>query len=483
MKKTLYVKFLFSYLLFAVICFAVLSTFTQYQTNKYVEQTESQRLYREATLLANSYGSSYFNRSSSVEMIQAQLEAIGEYLAADVWIVDGTGHLVMNSADESVGQNVVENGVDSAEQISNFDITDFGNRYYQIGKFYGRYSSNVLTVFSPVTVGYTNLGYILIHAPISTIARNSNEFMNIATYTAGILLACSFLILLVFTLVVYVPIRKITKAADAYAHGDFEATIPVHSADEVGYLANTLNYMAKELGAQEEEQRKFVSNVSHDFRSPLTSIKGYVEAMLDGTIPVEMQEKYLNIILFETERLNKLTQSLLDLNRFGQHGIMLDIADFDINRMIKTTILTFEGTCSRKGISFDLVLTGRELIVTGDMTKIQQVLYNLIDNAVKFSHTNSSIKIETNLKNGKVFISVKDSGIGIPADSIKKVWDRFYKTDLSRGKDKKGTGLGLSIVKEIIQAHGENINVISTEGVGSEFIFSLPLSQKDEEHI
>jgi len=241
-----------------------------------------------------------------------------------------------------------------------------------------------------------------------------------------------------------------------------------------------MNYMANELDTLEEDQRKFISNVSHDFRSPLTSIKGYIEAMLDGTIPVELQDKYLNIILFETERLTKLTQGILDLNQFGRHrGIMLDLADFDINRMIKTTILTFEGTCEKKGITFDLVLTGQELFVHADMSKIQQVLYNLIDNATKFSHQNSAIKIETSIKNEKVFISVKDSGIGIPADSIKKIWERFYKTDLSRGKDKKGTGLGLAIVKEIIQAHNEHINVISTEGVGTEFIFTLPLSQKE----
>lgn len=277
---------------------------------------------------------------------------------------------------------------------------------------------------------------------------------------------------------IYRPISKITKTAKKYAKGDFTAQIDVHSNDEIGYLANTLNYMATELDTLEEDQRKFVSNVSHDFRSPLTSIKGYVEAMLDGTIPVEMQDKYLNIILFETERLNKLTKSLIDLNQFGHHGIHLDIADFDINTMIRTTILTFEGKCSEKGLSFDLLLTGKELFVRGDMVKIQQILYNLIDNAVKFSNNDSSIKIETSIRNEKVFISVKDHGIGIPKDSLSKIWERFYKSDLSRGKDKRGTGLGLSIVKEIVQAHGENINVISTEGVGTEFIFTLPLSKK-----
>ena len=125
-------------------------------------------------------------------------------------------------------------------------------------------------------------------------------------------------------------------------------------------------------------------------------------------------------------------------------------------------------------IAIELVLTGNSMLVNADILKIQQVLYNLLDNAIKFSHRESIIKIETNIKHNKVFLSVKDSGIGIPKDSLKQIWDRFYKSDLSRGKDKKGTGLGLSITKEIIKAHGEHINVISTEGVGSEFIFSLP---------
>ena len=297
----------------------------------------------------------------------------------------------------------------------------------------------------------------------------------------GIIYLCGLVLLLLFGYTFYVPLRRITKAARSYAKGDFSATIDVHRNDEMGYLANTLNYMSHELNTLEEDQRKFVSNVSHDFRSPLTSIKGYVEAMIDGTIPFEIQEKYLNIILFETERLNKLTKSLLDLNQFGRHGMMLDISDFDLNQMIRMTLQTFEGTCSKKGITFEVILTGQKLLVTGDMSKIQQVLYNLIDNAIKFSHNDSSICIETSLKNEKVFVSVKDYGIGIPSDSVKKIWERFYKTDLSRGKDKKGTGLGLSIVKEIIQAHNEHINCISTEGVGTEFIFTLPVSKKESD--
>ncbi len=211
------------------------------------------------------------------------------------------------------------------------------------------------------------------------------------------------------------------------------------------------------------------------------SIKGYVEAMLDGTIPMEFQEKYLNIILFETERLNKLTTSLLELNKYGKRGIMLDITKFDVNHTIKMTAQTFEGVCKEKRLSFELILTGQTLYAFADMDKIQRVIYNLIDNAIKFSPADSVITVETTVKNEKIFISVKDRGIGIPKESIGKIWERFYKSDASRGKDKKGTGLGLAIVKEIIQAHKENINVISTEDVGTEFIFSLPLYQTEDE--
>lgn len=220
-------------------------------------------------------------------------------------------------------------------------------------------------------------------------------------------------------------------------------------------------------------QKKFIANISHDFRSPLTSIKGYVEAMLDGTIPVEMQEKYLKIVISETERLTKLTGSLLTLNTFDANGIMIELSDFDIVPVIKDTMASFEGQCNAKSIKIKLSHEDKDYMVSADKMRIQQVIYNLIDNAIKFSPTNADIEVDVSDKNDKVFVSVKDYGIGISPENQAKIWDRFYKADDSRGKDKKGTGLGLAIVKEIINAHNENINVVSTEGVGTQFTFSL----------
>ena len=316
---------------------------------------------------------------------------------------------------------------------------------------------------------------------MAELRASSESILSISYIMMVIIFLLSLIILLFFTEFVYIPLKKIITATEQYASGNMHYEFYVESDDELGYLAAALSYMASEVAKNEDGQKKFIANVSHDFRSPLTSIKGYLEAMLDGTIPPEMHEKYLGIVLNETERLTKLTNSLLTLNNLNMRGMVLEKTVFDINQVIRNTAASFEGTLAQKKISVELVLTGEELPVEADMGRIQQVLYNLLDNAIKFSHQDSTIKIETTEKHQKVFVSVKDSGIGIPKDSLKLIWDRFYKTDLSRGKDKKGTGLGLSITKEIIHAHNENINVISTEGVGTEFIFSLPLVDDEDE--
>ena len=185
----------------------------------------------------------------------------------------------------------------------------------------------------------------------------------------------------------------------------------------------------------------------------------------------------VGIILFETERLTDLTQDLLTLNEFDSKNLLLNKENFDIHEMIKNVAASFEGTCTQKKISIELLFASKQMEVFADKRKIQQVLYNLLDNAIKFSDPESTVTIETTERGEKVSISVKDYGIGIPRSALGKIWERFYKTDLSRGKDKKGTGLGLAIVKEAIQAHGENISVVSTEGVGTEFIFTLPRAQ------
>lgn len=467
MKNRLYYKFVLVYLLFGLLSFITVATLTSDLTLNHLKEQKAASLYREANIIVSKYASGFYRGELSIDSFHNHLEAMQAYLTATIWIVDSDGKIIISSQNYTDLENPVI--------IENFDPTISGSSYYQTGNFYGMFNEDMLSVISTITSDYKVKGYLVILTPIRELLASRDNLLNITYITLAVIFVLSMIILIAFTFMVYIPLRKITTAANEYATGNLKYDTGISKDDEIGYLAATLSYMSNELSKIEDYQKKFIANVSHDFRSPLTSIKGYVEAIIDGTIPHEMQEKYLNIILFETERLTKLTSSLLTLNNFDSKASMLDIVSFDINSVIKNTVSTFEGTCTSKKISVELILTGHELFVSADIGKIQQVLYNLIDNAIKFSHNNSIIYIETTEKGEKVFVSVKDTGIGIPKDSLKKIWDRFYKSDLSRGKDKKGTGLGLSIVKEIIQAHGENINVISTEGVGTEFIFTLPL--------
>ncbi len=466
-KHSLYYKFILGYLIFGILSFLVIGIMSSNWIYRFLLDIRSEALYDEANLLASHYSGLYRGSASKNEASQELIESIGIYLRSEIWIVDSSG-------------TVVEDNVHSARvgnTITDFDPTFTGTRPYVIGNYHNYFDGDVISVCAPITGNYATHGYVLIHLPISEINAIRDTVLNILYVSFCIIFGLSLIILLVFTLTVYFPLMKITEAASRYAEGDLKHRLSLHTRDEIGYLADTMNYMAEKLNKSEEYQKEFIANVSHDFRSPLTSIKGYLEAILDGTIPPEMQEKYLQRVISETERLNKLTQGLLTLNSLDQKS-MLSRSNFDINQVIKETAASFEGTCDAKDIVLDLTFSDSEIMVYADLGEIQQVLYNLIDNAIKFSQPSSTIYIQTSIQYEKVFVSVKDTGIGIPKDSLKKIWERFYKTDLSRGRDKKGTGLGLSIVKEIIQNHGETIDVISTEGVGTEFIFTLPRSSE-----
>ena len=462
MSRSLYSKFILGYLLFGLIGFITIATLSSHTTYVYLLEKTADAMYDEANLLASAYSDIYQGKDLSLETTKPQLEAVAAYLNTQAWVLDNRGTVIAETTPETHVNMVIEG----------FDPTINGNKSYMIGQFFNMFSSETLSVWAPITGNFNTYGYVVLHMPMTQVQQGQNEILNIVYMTSLVIFLLSLVILLVFTLTVYFPLKRITAGAMEYADGNLDYTIQVHTNDEMGYLANTLNYMSDELNKMEEYQKSFIANVSHDFRSPLTSIKGYLEAILDGTIPPELYDKYLNIVIAETERLNKLTQSMLAINSMDSKGF-LSRSNFDINRVIKDTAASFEGTCSAKNIVLDLTFTNDTQMVYADLGKIQQVLYNLIDNAIKFSHPNSVIYIQTYLKYERVFISVKDTGIGIPKESIKKIWSRFYKTDLSRGKDKKGTGLGLAIVKDIIQAHGENIDVVSTEGVGTEFIFTL----------
>lgn len=466
--STLRLKILAIYVIFGFLAIFTTSILVSgYALDNLTDYTAS-RLYKSANVTATQYLPKYFNETISLSEVRTQLAGIESYTDAAVWLADSEGNLICSKSPEDYP--------DAPSVIPDFDPTENVGRIWQKGDYHGCFTEDVITVIAPVTQDFTTKGYLLLHQNMDEINALQNALLQRVYIALIIIYLLSFMLFLAFELLVHRPLVEITQAATQYASGNLNYEIPIRTTDEMGYLSASLNYMSSQLRDMENYQKKFVANVSHDFRSPLTSIKGYIEAMADGTIPPEMQSKYLSIILFETERLTDLTRDLLELNAFDTQELMLNRESFDIHDVIRATAASFEGTCTQKKISIELILATKHLSAFADKHKIQQVLYNLIDNAIKFSDPDSIITVETTERGEKVFVSVKDNGIGIPRDSLNKIWERFYKTDASRGKDKKGTGLGLSIVKESIQAHGENINVISTEGVGSEFTFTLPKS-------
>lgn len=466
MKHTFFDKIIVGILVLMVLVFIGLAGYTSYATQKVLLEEKQNNLKNASSLLVEQTLSSYIHGTTSLEGLQERLNEFENTLQTNVWYCAKNGNLIKVSQPDNF-RKLPYNLVDMDSEIN------LEEGFTKVGDFYGIFSGNMISVGIPIFKQRKLMGYMVLHTTAAEMDEVQDEILSITymPFLATVLVV--MLILIYFSGTVLRPIAKISQTAKEYAKGNFELKTGVKRNDEIGELSDSLEYMGGELSKLDEYRKNFIANISHDFRSPLTSIKGYLEAMLDGTIPVAKYDRYLNIVLDESKRLTKLTTGLLELNNFDTYGPVLKRQKFDIVDVIHSTQNTVEGSCGEKKIDLCLRRNTKNTIVYADKMKIEQVVYNLIDNAIKFSPKGGRITVTLYDKNSKLFISVKDEGPGIEKEHQNKVWERFYKADSSRGKDKRGTGLGLSITKEIIKAHGENINLTSTEGAGSEFVFSL----------
>lgn len=430
--------------------------------------SEETALYQEAEYIAHEY---QFNmdslsdpNSAMAAQMRSRFKSRHAMTGTRFWITDRSGTILIDS--------------ESSDNLEGININSYNSDFLNQTTFRGHISRDLLpdeifSVIYPLSDELRTNAYLIMISPMTKMYAKGKIFVNVFTMIFIIFLVILSVTFLYLYNLTERPLRLMTERVKQYSNENFEQPEKLYFSREYRELAFAIDYLTRKIRNAGETQRKFVGNVSHDFRSPLTSIKGYTEAMLDGTIPPELQEKYLNIILYETNRLTKLTGSLLELSQLESNGIPLQLTAFDIHQVIKNTTSAFEQRCTQKKIQIKLVFTKKTLPVIADISKIEQVIQNLVDNAIKFSRPNSVIEIYTIERSGKASISVKDHGIGIPKDNLHKIWNQFYKTDQSRGRDETGTGLGLSITKEIIEAHHEHINVVSTEGIGTEFTFSL----------
>lgn len=269
------------------------------------------------------------------------------------------------------------------------------------------------------------------------------------------------------------PLKEMSKAAKSFAQGRFDVRVPVRGEDEVGELAKAFNNMASSLEKAEEMRSTFLANISHDLRTPMTSIAGIIDCILDGAIPPEKHGQYLQQVASEVRRLSRLVTSLLDISRMQAGDRKFNMTAFDICEMARQTLISFEKRLDEKKLEVEFECSSDNINVLADTDAIHQVMFNLIDNAVKFSNESGTLGIRITAKDKKVYVSVSNTGTGIPPEDLPYVFDRFYKSDRSRGLDKTGVGLGLFIVRTIIERHGEEIRVRSEYQKDCEFTFTL----------
>lgn len=463
LRATLGQKLIILYLLLFSVCFSFNHFYgTEYIRTKVAEDTCD--LLKEAgTVMLTHHIERQPYTKNTIRNFQSHIEVGAETAGCRIMIINTDGDLLIDTDNPEVDDNVYR-----------YDASFLHQDYAENFKLGDLTEEPVLIVPLPITNCVFLNGYIVMLSPMSQVEKRTEYYFNILDGMFFILMATLLLAFLAIYISNTIPLRKLIREAKAFSIRQDNPPIKMFLDDEYRTLAETLNVIGDEMSKFDEYQKMFIANISHDFRSPLTSIRGYAEAILDDTIPFDRKDKYLKIILNETDRLNGLTSDLIALNTFDKNNVFIECSVFDIHECILNTIDILEGAAGEKNIIFDLEFSiDCVQMVNADKRKIQQVLHNLIDNAIKFSHSDSQIEIKTKRKGEKVFVSIKDSGIGISKENINKIWERFYKMDLSRGKDRSGTGLGLCICREIITAHDQTINVISTKDVGSEFIFTL----------
>ncbi len=403
------------------------------------------------------------------------LTALSQSTGFEIMIADDTGSIVACSDKElfceHIGYQLDKSAMRTLKNSSDEGLTTLG----------GLFKSVHYVVAEPVTDSKTGgvMGYAIVGYDSSRIMETWNTFFAIFLLVSVCVLGVTVMVTLITARRQAKPINEMAAAAMKFAHGDFSVRIAdTGRDDEVGALTASFNLMADSLEKSEQRRREFIANVSHELKTPMTTISGFADGILDGTIPPERERVYLETISSETKRLNRMVRHMLELSRIQSEDTSEILKrSFDISEVLMRTLLSLEGKINAKKLDVDAALPEEHFIVRGDGDAITQVVYNLLDNAIKFSDEGSTISLSLWKQDNKAYVSVKNRGQTIPPDELGLIFDRFHKTDRSRSQDREGVGLGLYIVKTILGNHNEDISVTSVGGV-TEFVFTLTLCKQ-----
>ncbi len=322
------------------------------------------------------------------------------------------------------------------------------------------------------------LGVVVVSAPISDTQQALTSITNYFLIGAGLVLLVCLVSMAYLSRLHNNPLREMTKTASAFGHGDLDARVNISSQfpQEVEELALAFNNMASSLQKSEYQRQEFVANVSHELKTPMTTISGYIDGMLDGTIPPEKHRQYMQLVSGETKRLSRLVRSMLDISMLQNEGSIPEekMTRFDICEAVGEILITFEQKILTKKLNVIVDFPEYPTYTIANRDYISQVIYNLLDNAVKFCPEEHNLEVKIQESSEKIFVSVANQGLTIPPEELPLVFDRFHKIDKSRSQNRDGWGLGLYIVKTIVGFHGEDISVTSLDD-RTEFTFTLPL--------
>ncbi len=401
-------------------------------------------------------------------LLQDYYQVIGQSINANIYFVDINGNIILSY--------LMENFNTSQTTVPTHIMTNFSNNtiYAETDRLGGFIDSTYHTVGKAIC---DETGRVVgaIFASTSTDALNLFllEILQMFLISVAVMMLFSFIVIFFITSNLLRPLQHMVTATHSFAQGDFSVRVPVEGDDEVSMLADAFNKMATDLAILEQTRRNFTANVSHELKTPMTSIGGFIDGILDGTIPPDKHPEYLRIVSTEVKRLARLVKSMLNIARMEAGEEKVSKTSVNISDLVTQVTLMFEQKITDKNL--DVRGLGAEKhMVEADPDLIHQVVYNLIDNAVKFANTGGYLSCSFYEEQNHTFVAIRNSGEGLSEDEINRVFDRFYKSDHSRGLDKNGVGLGLYIAKTIVTLHEGEIFIKSTVGEYTEFIFSLP---------
>ena len=475
-RRSLFGKYLTFGLLILLVSFVALSVMMYFFVNNFWEQEKKNNLIDNATRAASMVEASsritlYSSDSSLLERYELfgiSIKTIAESIDANIFIVDNTGECLYCTEGSSC--------VHHTGALPSYVLASTASgEFFESGDLEGYYEDGYYTAGVPI---YSEDGSISAFCYASTHSTFVTElpltFMKIFLTAAAITLVIVVLFVASMSYSMVKPLRQMSSAAKRFAVGDFSMRIKVRTDDEIGELARTLNYMADSLSASEGMRRTFIANVSHELKTPMTTIAGFIDGMLDGTIPPERQRHYMIIVSNEVKRLSRLVTSMLSLSRIDNGELKIHPADFELFSTIVSILSGFEQKIHERKLEITGLGDFRSIKVHADPDLMYQVIYNLIENAVKFTDEGGTINFAVEETRYDISVMITNTGAGIPPEDIRFIFDRFYKTDKSRSMDKKGMGLGLYIAKTIMRLHGGDIYVESRVNEFTRFTFRLP---------